>query len=323
MVEPISRAESVTPGRMRRCSLGRPQKLLVPPDQNPAELLQPGSYSWLNQPLSARSRTSGAHTPTTDYKPPLIVRSMVVTPRSPSRIRSVSSLHSTTSHQKLASSYTSNFHSPCGSPRMEAVPSTLVSTSTPACASSCDQIVADVRNLVANEDARENRQNQAAADMTGNRVSVAVDHGDSGPSHMSITEGEEVSDFCIAGGETLGLHEDRTPQLLPSTEENERESTKKPSCRRNLARELERELTFRPELNQRSVKIASCSTRQCIPLLCRLTERRRKAEQSKFSFAPRINPHSVKLAQERAGKIDEVTGGRGRYGEGLYTCMSQ
>ncbi len=84
-------------------------------------------------------------------------------------------------------------------------------------------------------------------------------------------------------------------------------ATKRPSCRRNLAKELERELTFKPELNQRSLKIASRSTRQNVPLLCRLTERRKKyANGNGYSFMPKINPHSVKLAQERAEKIQEV-----------------
>ena len=316
-----SRGDSVTPGLTRRSSLGtmrpRPHRLLVPPDQTPTDLpkvLQPGSYSWLNQPLlSARSRTPGSHTPTTDYKPPLIVRSMVVTPRSPGRIRSVSSLHSCTSRQKSATGHASIPHSPCRSPMTVAVSSTLVSASTPACVSTCDRIiVADVRNLVDDEttmDTGENRQNQATVDMTGNRLtglSVA------GPSHISFAKGEEVSGLHVTDGEIsdfLITDEDVTQQLpseLPSAEGNERDGTKKLSCRRNLARELEKELTFRPELNQRSVKLASRSMRQCVPLLCRLTERRRKAEQNSFSFAPRINAHSVKLAQERAGKIDEV-----------------
>lgn len=87
---------------------------------------------------------------------------------------------------------------------------------------------------------------------------------------------------------------------------------KHPSCRRNLSKEMEKELTFKPALNQNSLKIASRSTRQSAPLLCRLTERRKKysgekSDQSKYSYFPKINPNSIKLAQERASKIHEVS----------------
>ena len=81
---------------------------------------------------------------------------------------------------------------------------------------------------------------------------------------------------------------------------------KRASCRRNLVRDFERELTFRPELNQNSLKIASKSTRQHVPLVCRLSERKKKNGPTMYTFTPQINPHSVKLAQERAGKMQEV-----------------
>jgi hypothetical protein len=117
-------------------------------------------------------------------------------------------------------------------------------------------------------------------------------------SYLFITEGKDFNIPAVTGNEAVQQSEHQTL--------NNDESLKRPSCRRNLAKELEKELTFRPELNQKSMKIASRSTRQCVPLVCRLTERRKKLEQRSFSFAPSINPHSVKLAQERAEKIDEV-----------------
>ena len=102
----------------------------------------------------------------------------------------------------------------------------------------------------------------------------------------------------------------RNRDLLMESTEYFNETMKRPLCRRNLAKELDKEFTFKPELNQKSLKMASRSTRQEFPLVYRLTERRakanRKLEQSGYTFAPRINPRSIKLAQERAGKIDEV-----------------
>lgn len=100
----------------------------------------------------------------------------------------------------------------------------------------------------------------------------------------------------------------REQPLAGSSDEDR--APKRPSCRRNLAKELEKELTFRPELNQKSLKIASRSTRQSVPLLCRLTERRKQyvngISSNGYTFAPKINAHSIRLAQERAGKIQEV-----------------
>lgn len=102
----------------------------------------------------------------------------------------------------------------------------------------------------------------------------------------------------------------RNTDLLMESAEYLNETMKRPLCRRNLAKELDKEFTFKPELNQKSLKMASRSTRQEVPLVCRLTERRVKAnrqqEQSGYTFAPRINPRSIKLAQERAERMDEV-----------------
>ena len=100
----------------------------------------------------------------------------------------------------------------------------------------------------------------------------------------------------------------REQPLASSSDEESRDViTKKPSCRRSLAKELEKELTFKPELNRRSLKIASQSTRHNVPLLCRLTERRKNSMKGNgYSFMPKINRNSIKLAQERADKMHEV-----------------
>ena len=124
--------------------------------------------------------------------------------------------------------------------------------------------------------------------------------------HQQHSDSPNSSD----GIDQMGDNNREQPLAGSSDEYSKERAPKRPSCRRNLAKELEKELTFRPELNQRSLKIASRSTRQNVPLLCRLTERRKQyvngVLSNGYTFAPKINAHSVRLAQERAGKIQEV-----------------
>lgn len=129
-----------------------------------------------------------------------------------------------------------------------------------------------------------------------------------------LRQGERVATrgrLCGLECRSAVVSSQNTDHLMESAEYFN-ETMKRPLCRRNLARELDKEFTFKPELNQKSLKMASRSTRQEVPLVCRLTERRVKPpankpqEHSGYTFAPRINPRSIKLAQERAEKIDEV-----------------
>lgn len=316
---PLEVHGSVTPGPVRDGGVGlrtRPQKLFPEQAIELPRVLQHPGYRPMNLPTSARSgcRTQ-LTTPT--YAPPLIVRSMVVTPRSPSRLRSVSA-HHTHTRQKSAMGYASVVHSPSFSMKTETLPSTLWSNSTPACMSACDQIIAaDVQNLASESNNWQNRSGSVTA-LAGNLLARQSYIGKEERTNVQNSTGAAM--ILSKSNSQEGKNDGRTNEYSDDTErasdtegealdvvtEGGNENLKKPSCRRNLAKELERELTFRPELNQRSLKIASRSTRQCVPLVCRLTERRKKTDHSRYSFAPRINPHSVKLAQERAGKIDEV-----------------
>lgn len=324
----------VTPGPVRRGGLGsrpRPQKLFPEQAIELPNVLQHPGY----KPTSARS---GCRTqPTTPSYTPLIVRSMVVTPRIPSRQRCMSSrLRSISAHhahtrQKSAMGYASIVHSLSCYPKTEALSSSLWSTSTPACMSACDQTtvadhtVADVNrwdrsgsvtmltgNLLTRQSCGGKEERTDIKDGTDAAIQPNFQEGkNNGRTNELGSNGNGIGEqFSNTGRRAsdktdLPIAEDGALDVLIA--EGSDENLKKPSCRRNLAKELERELTFRPELNQRSLKIASHSTRQCVPLVCRLTERRKKTEHSSYSFAPRINPHSVKLAQERAGKIDEVS----------------
>ena len=123
------------------------------------------------------------------------------------------------------------------------------------------------------------------------------------------------SDNTVAVTSSYNVDEEAVESLVeetsPPQNAYDNRLKKAASCRRNLSKELEKELTFKPELNQRSLKIFSRSTRQYVPLMSRLTEKRKKAvmreRDSAYTFAPHINPNSVKLAHERAGKIEEVS----------------
>lgn len=83
-----------------------------------------------------------------------------------------------------------------------------------------------------------------------------------------------------------------------------------PSCRRNLVADFEKHLTFRPKLNDYSLKIVSKTARNSVPVVHRLLEGRKALQISPYeqnlTFQPKLNTLSVKLAQERTTRIPEV-----------------
>ena len=84
-----------------------------------------------------------------------------------------------------------------------------------------------------------------------------------------------------------------------------------PTCRRRILTDYEKNLTFKPKLNDYSLKIASRNARLSLPLVHRLSEVRRneslpRYDQEHLTFAPKLNPLSLKLAHERAARMPEV-----------------
>lgn len=247
--------------------------------------------------------------------PPLIVRSMVVTPRSPNRIRSVSALSAAHTRQKSASpsvrmSQIMSVHSPGRSSNTACLSDSALGDGIVFEPSVENQdLAADVCNLVGDtvsdmENWRDRSANRGGSRVLSEKLTRQSSSDREGREEQLKPESQDTNSDGV--GQQFRNTDDTSDLLI--TESGDDTDSKRPSCRRNLAREqLEKELTFKPELNQKSLKIASRSTRQCVPLVCRLTERRKRAEHSNYSFAPRINPHSIKLAQERAGKIDEVS----------------
>ena len=82
----------------------------------------------------------------------------------------------------------------------------------------------------------------------------------------------------------------------------------KPACCRRLAQRFTEELTFRPKLNQTSVKLAARQSRSTRPVVTRLSESRKSKEPRlpDHTFSPKLNALSLKLAHERAGRQEEV-----------------
>ena len=83
----------------------------------------------------------------------------------------------------------------------------------------------------------------------------------------------------------------------------------RPSCHRNLAAEFEKDLTFRPKLNEISLRMVSRNPRANIPVVHRLLEGRKSLKErfeENLTFAPKLNALSLKLAQERTARMPEV-----------------
>ena len=84
-----------------------------------------------------------------------------------------------------------------------------------------------------------------------------------------------------------------------------------PTYRRRILTDYEKNLTFKPKLNDYSLKIASRNARLSLPLVHRLSEVRRNEslphyDKEHLTFAPKLNPLSLKLAHERAARMPEV-----------------
>ena len=82
------------------------------------------------------------------------------------------------------------------------------------------------------------------------------------------------------------------------------------SCRRRILCDFEKELTFRPKLNDNSLKLASKSTRNSLPVVHRLSSmaegKKKSVYQEDLTFVPKLNALSLKLAQERSNRMPEV-----------------
>ena len=90
--------------------------------------------------------------------------------------------------------------------------------------------------------------------------------------------------------------------------ESPSKSSKPPCCRRLMQRFAE-EPTFRPKLNETSLKLVSRLPRSTRPVVTRLSESRKNKKaccKPDHTFSPKLNALSLKLAQERAGRQEEV-----------------
>ena len=80
--------------------------------------------------------------------------------------------------------------------------------------------------------------------------------------------------------------------------------------RRNLSNELTESLTFKPAMNQNSMRIINRTMRHYMPLETRLIERKKKDEDASYSkgftFCPKINANSIKLVHKRASVLNQV-----------------
>lgn len=100
---------------------------------------------------------------------------------------------------------------------------------------------------------------------------------------------------------------------VPHTNRQPQAPTTATTCRRSLLHEFDKELTFRPKLNGYSLRIVARSPLASVPVAHRLLEAKGAAgskegrgHQDDCSFAPKLNAHSIKLAQERTTKMPEV-----------------
>lgn len=83
----------------------------------------------------------------------------------------------------------------------------------------------------------------------------------------------------------------------------------KPPCCRKLIHQFEKELTFHPRLNTATRRLVSRNPQCQLPVVTRLADSNRTLKpyyDDSFTFSPKLNPLSVKLAQERAAKLQEM-----------------
>ncbi len=124
--------------------------------------------------------------------------------------------------------------------------------------------------------------------------------------------------ITIPQGNTTGpTSADRCTNSVPTSNKQAQalaaaSPTSTTACRRNLLQEFEKDLTFRPKLNNYSLRIVARNPRTSIPVVHRLLEARGavskdgRGYQKSCSFAPKMNALSVKLAQERVSRKPEV-----------------
>ncbi len=105
-----------------------------------------------------------------------------------------------------------------------------------------------------------------------------------------------------------------------NSEHNEKLMHKRIIC------DFEKHLTFRPTLNEHSMRIASKRQPNSVPAVHRLLEARRNLPdpyEYRLTFAPKLNAASLRMAQERAAKMSEVRvrcHGKCCRGEPLLVC---
>ena len=95
----------------------------------------------------------------------------------------------------------------------------------------------------------------------------------------------------------------------PAISPDQSPSKYKPPCCRRLTQRFAEELTFRPKLNETSLKLVSRLPRSTRPVVTRLSESKKNKESccnSNHTFSPKLNALSLKLAQERAVRQEEV-----------------
>ena len=82
--------------------------------------------------------------------------------------------------------------------------------------------------------------------------------------------------------------------------------------RRRSVADYEKEWTFRPKLNDASLRLASQTARSSLPVSRRLYEQRRRQGRThhqpreNFTFCPKLNATSLRLAKERSERLPEV-----------------
>lgn len=120
----------------------------------------------------------------------------------------------------------------------------------------------------------------------------------------------ETSQRAHHGNREAG--KDRGGALLKRRQPHETASpqqTVSKTSRRRLVADYEKELTFRPQLSLTSKRMVAQTGHSRLPLMHRLYQERKPISarlQENFTFCPKLNQMSLRLAQERAAKLPEV-----------------
>ena len=169
-----------------------------------------------------------------------------------------------------------------------------------------------------NGDSRADDQTRTGED----RVKEREGEGEREEGEEEVAEGGTMESASCTSGEMnhhQGAHhgnreagENRGDALLkrqqPDKAASPRQTAPK-TCRRRLVADYEKELTFRPQLSLTSRRMAAQTGHGRLPLMHRLHRERRSISaqlQDNFTFCPKLNQMSLRLAQERAAKLPEV-----------------